>query len=311
MNDFGNLLSALRKEKGWTQSELADKLGITNQAISKWENGDSFPETGLLAPLSELFGISIDELLKGRRRETPENEPTEIVCDNRENGGPRIPENVKPDAWQKKFAITLSICVSALIAGVVALILFCLLAKDNQIFVLCGLWILLSVAAVSVGVMCYTGILDSFYFRNVNRAEHKDKVKTFARAIACGVSLCIVGVAFFCACAAGTYAALVAGLTGGFALIAAGVFLFIYFGIIWEGYIRSLAEENIALNIDSVKREGVSRFSGVVMLAATVVFLALGFFADLWHPGWAVFPLGGVICAILGAIDEARGKKDD
>lgn len=41
MNDFGKNLNSLRKLKGWTQTELADKLGVTNQAISKWENGDN------------------------------------------------------------------------------------------------------------------------------------------------------------------------------------------------------------------------------------------------------------------------------
>lgn len=66
MNDFGRFLYALRKRKGWTQTELADKLGVTNQAVSKWENGDSFPDTGLLVPISELFGVSVDELLKGK-----------------------------------------------------------------------------------------------------------------------------------------------------------------------------------------------------------------------------------------------------
>ena len=66
MNDFGRFLYALRKRQGWTQTELADKLGVTNQAVSKWENGDSFPDTGLLVPISELFGVSVDELLKGK-----------------------------------------------------------------------------------------------------------------------------------------------------------------------------------------------------------------------------------------------------
>lgn len=66
MNDFGRFSYALRKRQGWTQTELADKLGVTNQAVSKWENGDSFPDTGLLVPISELFGVSVDELLKGK-----------------------------------------------------------------------------------------------------------------------------------------------------------------------------------------------------------------------------------------------------
>lgn len=74
MNDFGNFLYNLRKQRGWTQTELADKLGVTNQAVSKWENGDSFPDTGMLVPLAELFGVSVDELLKGKRKPVPATE---------------------------------------------------------------------------------------------------------------------------------------------------------------------------------------------------------------------------------------------
>lgn len=74
MNDFGDFLYNLRKQRGWTQTELADKLGVTNQAVSKWENGDSFPDTGMLVPLAELFGVSVDELLKGKRKPVPATE---------------------------------------------------------------------------------------------------------------------------------------------------------------------------------------------------------------------------------------------
>ncbi len=70
MNDFGNFLYELRKEKGMTQTELAGKLGVTNKAVSKWETGEAMPETGLLMPLSEIFGVSIDELLSGKRERT-------------------------------------------------------------------------------------------------------------------------------------------------------------------------------------------------------------------------------------------------
>lgn len=64
-NNFAEFLHSLRKEKGMTQSELADKLGISNKAVSKWETGESMPDTSLLVPLSEIFGVTVDELLKG------------------------------------------------------------------------------------------------------------------------------------------------------------------------------------------------------------------------------------------------------
>ncbi len=66
MNAFGDYLHRLRKERGITQQELAEKLGLSNKAISKWETGETFPETSQLIPLADLFDVSVDELLHGR-----------------------------------------------------------------------------------------------------------------------------------------------------------------------------------------------------------------------------------------------------
>ena len=69
MNDFGEFLFKLRKENGMTQAELAQALGVTNKAVSKWETGEAMPETALLLPISRIFGVSVDELLDGKRSE--------------------------------------------------------------------------------------------------------------------------------------------------------------------------------------------------------------------------------------------------
>jgi len=60
---FGQRLAALRKEKGLTQNDIADKVGITAQAVSKWENDQASPDIDILIKLSEIFDISLDELL--------------------------------------------------------------------------------------------------------------------------------------------------------------------------------------------------------------------------------------------------------
>ena len=60
---FGAYLARLRKKADMTQSELADRLSVTRQAISKYERGDSFPDISILVPLSELFSVSLDELI--------------------------------------------------------------------------------------------------------------------------------------------------------------------------------------------------------------------------------------------------------
>lgn len=64
---FGLFITELRKEKGFTQQELADKLFVSNKAVSKWERGQSLPDISLLTTLAELLGVSVTELLKGER----------------------------------------------------------------------------------------------------------------------------------------------------------------------------------------------------------------------------------------------------
>jgi len=64
-NKFGQLLYELRKEKNMTQGQLAEKLSVTNKAVSKWETGETFPATNQLTAISTIFGVSVDELLKG------------------------------------------------------------------------------------------------------------------------------------------------------------------------------------------------------------------------------------------------------
>ena len=69
---FGAFVSELRKEKGYTQKDLAQKLLISDKAISKWETGVSFPDTALLIPLAEVFGVTVTELLLCERMEKEE-----------------------------------------------------------------------------------------------------------------------------------------------------------------------------------------------------------------------------------------------
>jgi len=60
---FGERVAALRKARGLTQAQLAEKLNISNKAISRWETGEGFPEITLLSPLAKVLGITIDQLL--------------------------------------------------------------------------------------------------------------------------------------------------------------------------------------------------------------------------------------------------------
>ncbi len=70
MNEtIGNRISRLRKEHGMSQETLAEKIGISPQAVSKWENDQSCPDISLLPQLAKLFDVTVDELLTGNSSE--------------------------------------------------------------------------------------------------------------------------------------------------------------------------------------------------------------------------------------------------
>lgn len=72
---LGAMIAALRKENGMTQLELAERMGVTDKAVSKWERDLSCPDVSTLPKLAELFGISVDELMQVRAGEKPTEKP--------------------------------------------------------------------------------------------------------------------------------------------------------------------------------------------------------------------------------------------
>lgn len=67
---FGKFVSLLRKEKGWTQAELAERINVTDKAISKWERGLGFPDIKLIEPLAEALDVSILEIMRSEKNDS-------------------------------------------------------------------------------------------------------------------------------------------------------------------------------------------------------------------------------------------------
>lgn len=83
MNRFGELIAAMRREKNMTQTELAQTLGISKQAVSNWERGKRFPDVVLIEDLARTLGVSPAELFKGERipeSDINDTEVTRLIC---------------------------------------------------------------------------------------------------------------------------------------------------------------------------------------------------------------------------------------
>lgn len=107
----GAFIAQLRKEKGYTQKELAEKLNVSDKAISRWETGKGFPETTLLKPLSDELGVSISELLAGERipEETIKEKADHVIVTSMEDS-------------KKKLNSVKTLCI-----GLAVLLVICLL----------------------------------------------------------------------------------------------------------------------------------------------------------------------------------------
>ena len=95
--EIANRLVQLRKEHHLSQEELAEKIGISRQAVSKWERAESSPDTDNLIRLSKLYHISIDELL----RTSDEEEPIISLCPQEPTIGNNDSPSTNPKSTQK------------------------------------------------------------------------------------------------------------------------------------------------------------------------------------------------------------------
>ena len=120
---IGKFIAALRKEKGMTQEQLGEKLGVTNKTISRWENGNYMPDVEMLSLLSKEFGVSINELVSGERLAT---EDFKKAADSNlvtalDNSTFTLKEKIAffKKKWLKEHIATIVLCVVAWIGIIV------------------------------------------------------------------------------------------------------------------------------------------------------------------------------------------------
>lgn len=112
--EFNNRLYELRKQKGFSQEELANRVNVSRQTVSKWEIGDSTPDMEKLIALSDLFEISLDELMTGKIPVASENVSNKSEIVNVLEEKVLTPEN--------KVRAKKGLKIAAIIAGIVLII---------------------------------------------------------------------------------------------------------------------------------------------------------------------------------------------
>lgn len=121
MNDytFGNFLCELRTEKGLSQSQLGDMMGVSNKAVSKWEMGISKPRPAMLVVLASFLGVTVEELLAGRRNAETEQQEYQK---NNDAALTLCAGKYRKNKMKKALLIFLSVLLSLFLLGVVFIV---------------------------------------------------------------------------------------------------------------------------------------------------------------------------------------------
>lgn len=191
MNTFGDFLFALRKEKGMTQAELAEMLGVTNKAVSKWETGEAMPETALLLPIARIFGVTVDELLDGKRAAEKEaSTDKDGAADAEEVSGRKFtPGN---DAYEDR-TLSEKIC-GAVCAIVVMLGMAAWMFVYLQLHALHPYWVIPAGCALSCGII---GIVFDLFNRTKRERKLRRGENPYTGA-ACGIIMLTCIIAYLC-----------------------------------------------------------------------------------------------------------------
>ena len=236
MNEFGNFLYSLRKEKGMTQQELADRLGLTNKAISKWETGEAFPETAQLVPLADVFGVSVDELLRGRRSAPVANAVPQTAAMPAQ-GAPGTASadtmsEAAPETWHRTRTVILIAAVCIVLFALVYLLAACLTDRIAQREVVVRGCICLFLMALAVAGSCVAGIVLTQALHAAATAEKRRALLHLRPMIVAGLPLLMLGICcfvFFPLYAMPGYyhnSAFIAGMAAGGVLAAGAALLF-------------------------------------------------------------------------------------
>ena len=314
-----------RKKNGWSQEELAEKLSVSRQAVSKWESAQSIPDLQRVIQLSEILGVSTDYLLKDEC-ETPQ--PIEgVEPSDKDFPLKKVSVEDANDFMEvrKKNAPKIAAAVAACIVSPSVLIFLAGLSEaqigniSEGVAASVGLVCLLGFVAAAVFTFISCGMqtkrfefLENECFETAYGVEGlaKEKLKnyegTFTRGIAVGVVLCIVAAIplLVAACMDAPDAVCTSFVSLLLILVACGVYMIIRVGMIKGSYDILLQEGDYTISEKKLKKKS-DAFSGAYWCTATAIYLRWSFWTMRWDFTWIIWPVAGVLFAAVSGIFRA------
>lgn len=326
----------LRKKYGLTQEELADKMNVSRQAVSKWESAQTIPDLEKILQLGQLFGVTTDYLLKD---EIENEEYTDGVSE------PGVRKMTLAEAneyllLRKVASIRIAIATMLCIISVFPLLLLGV-ASENPTFFLseelaCGIGVvaMFPIVAVAVAIFIRTGFASApyeFIEKEPFETEYgvisfvKDAKKkyrsTYVRLNCIGTCVCILSpIPLLCAAFADNDIFAVIMLTVTMLIAGIGAMLFIVSGVRWASMQKLLKEGEY----HPKEKNGIKETVGTIYwLVVTAIFFLISFIDNdesgtmgnnwlSWQRSWIIWPIAAVIFVavmmVLNLITDKRPK---
>lgn len=315
----------LRKKNGWSQEELAQKLDVTRQSVSKWEGAQSIPDLNKILAMSRIFGVTTDYLLKDELEE----EEFSDFAGSYESSTPMRRVSMEEASEflrvRKRAAGKIAAAVSLCILSPVCLILLAAASETGYFPVSetmaagTGVVILLVMVAAAVGTFLFYGIKAEDYKyleREVFETEYgvdgmvRDRKETYrstyTRYNVIGVCCCILAaVPLFAQLAifgeAENDFAYVVSIAALLVLVAVGVWFFVSSGVVW-GSLQRLLQEGDYTPEKKRHEAAFEPIGSVYWMVVTAIYLAVSFTSAKWGSTWIIWPVAGVLYAAVSAV---------
>ena len=311
-----------RKKNGWSQEELAEKLNVSRQSVSKWEGAQSVPDLAKILKLAEVFGVTTDYLLRDEL-ELEVLMGNESVNEAFADGTVvrRVTMQEADDFYEYNLhkSSRIALGVSMCIASPALLIFLCGLAESGiigiseEVAAFIGMFTLLALVAGAVAIFIITGsrdedfkYLEKEYIETEYGVSGKYREKklayrnTFTLSIALGVVLCIVSV--IPVVCTGVLEApehiTVAMVSLLLLIVATGVNRIVNAGIVM-GCFDMLLEEGDYTPEKKQEEKNTEVFATIYWMLITAGYLAWSFITMKWAITWIIWPIAGVLFGAL------------
>ena len=304
----------LRKKKGWSQEELADKMNVSRQAVSKWEAAQTTPDLEKILQLGNLFGVTTDYLLKD------ELVDEEFVEGVEETPIRKISLAEANDYLEQRKNASVQIAIATLLCIISPILIFLLLAFSEctsipiteNLAVGIGMVALFSLVTIAVVIYIRVGFKNAPYeflekepfeteygVTGLAREKQKTYRNTYIKYNIFGTCACILSpVPLICAALSGKGLLVMIMLCVTLLTVAIGVMFFIVAGVRWAS-MQKLLKEGEFSEKGKQKNKIIEAIGTVYWLLATAIYLGWSFLTSNWHITWVIWPIAGVLFAVV------------